>query len=443
MRSPLRIHRLGLAVLVAFVLALGLVLEAPTTVSAEPQIRLFVNGQEIRPEVPAQIVGGRVMVPARYIAEPLGAEVAWDGAAQAVVITSSAAGAGGAGGAAPTALPPAVPPGIRIFIDGQEVHPDVPAQAIGGHVMVPARFVAEPLGATVRWDGEGPSVIVTKREPPALTSSDLTKPFNPTDVFFFSLPDFNDLSVAQRAHATVIGSSRQPQDWRLEDYFEHADLVRGIVDPLHQAGLQYVSPITNDYPAIYGYTGPSDTACIDIDGQVIYQPMLPAGRPYRSMLHPDWQKYIIESAKKAVDAGVDVIPIDTWTLQYDVTNPPFNGDFSVYSLRGFREYLGRKYSAAELRGFGVADFSTFDYGDFIRRGYRALYDSNRLAVPLFRDFLDFQMQASLDFWGGLIKEVKAYAAAKGKTVSFMVNVPEWDNAGHRGTIHGLPLIDVV
>ncbi|MHB0886954.1 MAG: hypothetical protein ACYC41_13850, partial [Bacillota bacterium] len=142
-------------------------------------------------------------------------------------------------------------------------------------------------------------------------------------------------------------------------------------------------------------------------------------------------------------AGVDVIPIDTWTLQYDVTNPPFDGDFSEYSLRGFRDYLSRKYSAAELRGFGVADVSSFDYGDFIRRGYRALYDSNRLAVPLFPDFLDFQMQSSLDFWGGLIKEVKAYAAAKGKTVSFMVNVPEWDNAGHRGTIHGLPLIDVV
>ncbi len=126
-----------------------------------------------------------------------------------------------------------------------------------------------------------------------------------------------------------------------------------------------------------------------------------------------------------------------------MTNPPFNGDFSVYSLRGFREYLGRKYNAAELKGFGVADVSTFDYGDFIRRGYRALYDSNRLAIPLFPDFLDFQMQASLDFWGGLIKEVKAYAAAQGKTVSFMVNVPEYDNAGHRGTIHGLPLSDLV
>ncbi len=307
MRRPFPVKRLGLAVLVALALALGLVLEPPAPVLAEPQIRLFVNGQEIHPEVPAQIVGGRVMVPARYIAEPLGAEVKWDSAAQAVVITSSAGGAGGAGGAdgvdgGPTQPPPPAasdrPQGIRIFIDGQEVHPDVPAQSVGGRVMVPARFIAEPLGATVRWDGEGPSVIVTKREPPALTSSDRAEPFKPTDVFFFSLPDFNDLSVAKRAHATVIGSSRQPQDWRLEDYFQYAEMVRGIVDPLHQAGLQYVSPITNDYPAIYGYSGPSDTACIDIDGKVIYQPMLPAGRPYQSMLHPDWQNTSLRAARR-------------------------------------------------------------------------------------------------------------------------------------------------
>ena len=38
---------------------------------------------------------------------------------------------------------------IRIFIDGQEVVPDVPPQIIDGRVMVPARFIAEPLGATV------------------------------------------------------------------------------------------------------------------------------------------------------------------------------------------------------------------------------------------------------------------------------------------------------
>ena len=51
---------------------------------------------------------------------------------------------------------------IRIFIDGQEVVPDVPPQIIDGRVMVPARFIAEPLGATVEWDDESRAVVITK-----------------------------------------------------------------------------------------------------------------------------------------------------------------------------------------------------------------------------------------------------------------------------------------
>ena len=49
---------------------------------------------------------------------------------------------------------------IRIFIDGQEVVPDVPPQIIDGRVMVPARFIAEPLGAAVEWDGENRIVTI-------------------------------------------------------------------------------------------------------------------------------------------------------------------------------------------------------------------------------------------------------------------------------------------
>jgi hypothetical protein len=51
-------------------------------------IRLYVNGQEIIPDVPPQNINGRVMVPARFIAEPLGASVEWDAATNAVKITS-------------------------------------------------------------------------------------------------------------------------------------------------------------------------------------------------------------------------------------------------------------------------------------------------------------------------------------------------------------------
>ena len=49
-----------------------------TVVFASSPIRLFVNGQEIKPDVPPQLINGRTMVPIRWVAEMLGAEVYWN-----------------------------------------------------------------------------------------------------------------------------------------------------------------------------------------------------------------------------------------------------------------------------------------------------------------------------------------------------------------------------
>lgn len=52
---------------------------------------------------------------------------------------------------------------VRLFVDGKEiVFADAPPQMINGRTMVPARPLAEALGATVAWDGETQSVVVTK-----------------------------------------------------------------------------------------------------------------------------------------------------------------------------------------------------------------------------------------------------------------------------------------
>ena len=48
---------------------------------------LVRNGEEIPLDVPAQLVNGRTMVPARAVAESFGAEVGWDGSTHTVIIT--------------------------------------------------------------------------------------------------------------------------------------------------------------------------------------------------------------------------------------------------------------------------------------------------------------------------------------------------------------------
>lgn len=56
---------------------------------ANSPIKLVVNGNTINCDVPPQIINGRVMVPARYVAENLGASVVWHSDYNTVVVTSN------------------------------------------------------------------------------------------------------------------------------------------------------------------------------------------------------------------------------------------------------------------------------------------------------------------------------------------------------------------
>lgn len=69
-------------------LVTGLIMATATFALADNPIKLIINGQEIQCDVSPQNINGRVLVPARFVAESLGASVAWDAAKNAVVITS-------------------------------------------------------------------------------------------------------------------------------------------------------------------------------------------------------------------------------------------------------------------------------------------------------------------------------------------------------------------
>ena len=115
-------------------------------------VRIVVDGQELQPDVPPQIVQDRTLIPIRFVAEALGADVDWEDA------TKTAIGKKGEveiklaiGGAA---LKKGVPTEI-----------DVPAAIIGDRTMVPLRFVSENLGAQVDWDDATRTVTVLSANP--------------------------------------------------------------------------------------------------------------------------------------------------------------------------------------------------------------------------------------------------------------------------------------
>ncbi|RPF47105.1 copper amine oxidase-like protein [Thermodesulfitimonas autotrophica] len=72
------------AILVGFLLFFGF-----AAAGAWQNVRLFVNGREIYPDVPPQIINGRTLVPLRAVAEALGADVRWDGNNKTVYVYRS------------------------------------------------------------------------------------------------------------------------------------------------------------------------------------------------------------------------------------------------------------------------------------------------------------------------------------------------------------------
>jgi hypothetical protein len=67
-------------------IVVGSVLFSGISFAAPAVVKLMVNGMEVKSEVPAQIIDGSTLVPARALAEALGAKVSWDAAHQLVIV---------------------------------------------------------------------------------------------------------------------------------------------------------------------------------------------------------------------------------------------------------------------------------------------------------------------------------------------------------------------
>ncbi|HEV2439369.1 MAG TPA: copper amine oxidase N-terminal domain-containing protein [bacterium] len=80
----------GAAIVLAVVLAAGAVPGGAQTPA--PYVHVFVDGQPVGFDVPPQIQNGRVLVPLRGVFERLGATVAWDDRTQTVLAQRGATG---------------------------------------------------------------------------------------------------------------------------------------------------------------------------------------------------------------------------------------------------------------------------------------------------------------------------------------------------------------
>ncbi|MCL4488838.1 MAG: hypothetical protein M1570_12005 [Chloroflexi bacterium] len=252
------------------------------------------------------------------------------------------------------------------------------------------------------------------------------------DIFISDLPDWNSLAVISQTHASVVGSTHVPLEGKRTDY---VNPERGKLPRIaHDAGTMYAAWITLDISS--PITPLSAESCIDIDGNKVMYSDPPGGRYWVDQNSPVVRSIVKQNTKDAIDAGADIIALDTWEA-FSGTLNGHKGCFSEYSLQGFRDYLAKKYTVKELAAYGIPDIAEFDYAEFIRARYLSTFKSNAQSlIPLFHDLEDFQMTSIKSFWHGLIAETRAYAQSKGKTIYFTANTWEMD-------YNSLPIADEV
>lgn len=140
----------------------GILVVTITTVAlAASNIKLIVNGREVKPDVPPQLVNGRAMVPVRWVAEALGAQVDWEASTQTVRITTGAPKPGQPATGQPQALPELFQD-VAAKLAGVEVPVYVPTWLPGDGPFRVAEFQADKDGyrfKVIRGEEEYPPVV--------------------------------------------------------------------------------------------------------------------------------------------------------------------------------------------------------------------------------------------------------------------------------------------
>ena len=115
-----------------------------------------VFGKTKTNDVAPKIVSERTMLPARFVAENLGAKVEWNGEKELVTITGKKLKTG-------EDVTILITIGAKnAVVNGKEIKLDSPAFVENDRTYTPIRFISEHLGASVEWVEKEQKVIITK-----------------------------------------------------------------------------------------------------------------------------------------------------------------------------------------------------------------------------------------------------------------------------------------
>ena len=141
--------------IIAIVMCMCTLISFAVTGNAQNDVKILLDGTEMKSDVVAFIENDRTMVPARAIFESMGAQVTWDAENKTVLMVRQK-------DSEFTSVVLQI--GLDYaFVNSERVELDSPAMIKNDRTFVPLRFVIEAFDEGIKWDGETKTVsIVTK-----------------------------------------------------------------------------------------------------------------------------------------------------------------------------------------------------------------------------------------------------------------------------------------
>ncbi len=130
-------------------LAMLLLCTAVTSVMANSDVIVKIDGEQIAFDVAPRIINDRTMVPLRAIFEALGATVSWNGDTQTVTSVKDN-----------TTLSLTINAQV-MYVNGAKVFLDSPACLVNDRTLIPLRAVSEAFGTKVDWIADERIVLIT------------------------------------------------------------------------------------------------------------------------------------------------------------------------------------------------------------------------------------------------------------------------------------------
>ncbi len=163
----------------------------------------------------------------------------------------------------------------------------------------------------------------------------------------------------------------------------------------------------------------------DIEGNPIAVPWLPANSPseaprcFGCVNHPVFRAHLRRTVCDAMAGGADGLHVDE-PLGIFAAALTLGGCFCDFCMTGFALYLAKQASDDLLHTAKAGTFEAFDYRSFVKNyaPSREQYLSLQSAIPLHREFLDFQLASACD---NVVSLGRLAADVAGRPVSLSAN----------------------